>query len=120
MFCDGWLTLISETFLFISVCAGLNLYYNYSWQSFGDGLNTLISIIAGVCVIGFVFFVVTFYGYKKNFKKIRNLKHRDEEFIARFGSLLSELDINKKKRSVLVYKTFSNLRKLWLAYIVIA
>ena len=106
MFFDGWLTLISETFLFASVCAGLNLYYNFSWKSYGDGINTFTSIFVAVVLIAFVFFVAIFYCYKKNFKKMRSREKRDYEFIARFGSLFSELNILRRKRLVVVYKTF--------------
>ena len=70
MFYDAWLTLTSENFLFASVCAGLNLHYNFSWKSFGDGLNTLISIVVGVVIVAFIFFVPIFYSKKKYFSKM--------------------------------------------------
>ena len=93
---DGWLTLISETFLFASVCAGLNLYYNFSWKSFGDGVNTLVSIIVAVVIIAFVFFVAIFYWKERNILKMVSIRNRDHEFIARFGSLFSEFNLFRR------------------------
>ena len=43
----------------------------------------------------------------------------DEDFLARYGSAISNLNFKRRGKQVLIYQTVSILRKLWLAHIVV-
>ena len=103
MFYDAWIKFFSETFLFLAVCVGLNLRYNFVWSSYGDGLNSLLAIIFGLMLVAFLFFVPIFYSKEKNYMRI---KLNDVDFVARFGTIFSEFHFWRRHESVLIYKTF--------------
>ena len=88
MFYDSWLTFLSESFLFLAVCVGLNMYY-FKVQDFGDAFNTVCAVLFGFALLFFFVFVPIFYSLKQVYRLIIN---RDEEFLSRFGSFLSEFN----------------------------
>jgi len=79
-------------------------------------MNSLLSFFFAIVLVAFLLFIPIFYNLKKYYIPINNY---DEEIIKRFASLFNEFRFKEKRQSVLFYKTFSNLRKLWLAYIVV-
>lgn len=115
MFYDSWLTFLSETFLFLAVCAGLNMHY-LKFSAFGDAFNSICAVLFGFALLFFLVFVPIFYNKKRNYRLILD---GDYEFLSRFGSFLSEFNFLRRGRLVFVYYTFSTFRKLWLAVIVV-
>ena len=62
-----WIGLLDETYLFLAVCCGLNLYYYWSWNSIGDSINSLIAIICSAAIFVFSIFAAVWYRIPKNF-----------------------------------------------------
>lgn len=117
MFFDSWFVFFSETYLFLAVCSGLNLYYYPSWQGLGDSINTFFAILFGSVLLALIPFVIIFYNINSNFNR---LVTNDKWFMASFGTMFSGLNFLRRRRLVLVYFTLSLFRKLWLAHIVVA
>ena len=115
MFFNYWIGFFNETFLFLAVCAGLNLYY-FKWNEYGDAINSLIALIFGSIITVFPFFVAIFYTLSKNYKRI---VERDEDFLARFDNVLTGLNIKRRGKLVFIPTFVSLLRKLWLAFMVV-
>jgi len=115
MFFNYWVGFFNETYLFLAVCAGLNLHY-FRWQSYGDAINSLLALFFGSLIIAFPFFVAIFYNLKKNYDLIIN---RDANFLARFGNALTGLNFKRRGRLVFIHTCTSIVRKLWLAYMVV-
>lgn len=106
MFYDYWILFFEESFLFLAVCVGLNLKYNFVWSSFGDGINTLIACVFGLLQFIFLLFVAIFYQLDETYARIRM---KDKDFIARYARLTFELRFHNSKsrrREVIAYKTF--------------
>lgn len=82
MFFDGWISFLSETTLFLAVCVCLNSY-NFEWHTFGDGLNSLLSLIFGGLLLVFPVFNFFFYRLERNYIQITN---RNEVFLQKYGS----------------------------------
>ena len=91
MFYNYWIGFVNETYLFLAVCAGLNLYY-FRWGTYGDALNSLIALISGLTVVAFPLFVAIFYSTPKNFDKILG---RNKEFLARYGDAIADLNFKR-------------------------
>jgi hypothetical protein len=104
-----------ETYLFLAVCAGLNLLY-FNWGNYGDAINSFLAIFFGVLIVAYPFFVAIFYRVERNYERI--LK-KDVNFLARFGAAIADLNFKRKNKLVLVHCCTSVLRKLWLAHIVV-
>ena len=111
MFFNYWVGFFTETYLFLAVCAGLNLHY-FKWEKYGDALNCLITLFFGSIIVAFPFFVGIFYNLAKNYSLIIK---QDEDFLARFGSVLVGLNFKRRGRLVFIPVCASLLRKLWLA-----
>ena len=61
-----WIALLNETYLFLAVCCGLNLFYYRKWSGVGDAINSLISVFFSALVLLLPVFVAVWYGYSKN------------------------------------------------------
>jgi hypothetical protein len=97
---DFWISFFDESYLFLMVCAGLNMRYYLKWQEGGDAANSLLSLLFGFVLVIFPFFVAIFYNLEKNYERIWK---DDEGFRARCGSILNGLRFKKKYRWSLVY-----------------
>lgn len=117
MFYNYWIGFINESYLFLTVCAGLNLF-NFRWNTYGDAINSFIALFSGSIVIVFPVFVGVFYTLKSNYEKIIG-RNRNEEFLARFGSAISGLNFKRRGKLVFIHNCASILRKLSLAYMVV-
>lgn len=115
MFYNYWIGFINETYLFLAVCALLN-YQFLSFRSYGDGINSLLSVFFGVVLALFPLFVAVFYNTPRNLTKIIRL---NEEFLARYGNAIAGLNFKREKNLVLIHTCVSILRKLWLALAVV-
>ena len=111
-----WIALINETYMFLAVCCGLNLFFYCSWKTFGDSINSLMAIFFSACIILFPFFVAIWYYKLENYKKILKL---NQDFLARYGNVIEGLNFKRQERLVLLYATVCILRKMWLAHIVV-
>ena len=60
MFYNYWIGFFNETFLFLSVCAGLNLLY-LKFGTFGEGFNSFLSLSFVGILVAYPFFVGIFY-----------------------------------------------------------
>jgi hypothetical protein len=60
MFYNYWIGFINEAYLFLAVCAGLNLF-NFIWSTYGDAINSFLALFCGSVLITFPFFVGIFY-----------------------------------------------------------
>ena len=65
-----WVDFFDETYLFLMVCAGLNIQYNFSWASGGDATNSAIAVIFLAILVAFPLFVAIFYNRENNLKLI--------------------------------------------------
>jgi len=110
-----WIGFLNETYLFLTVCACLNLNY-LKWNTYGDFCNSFLSLLVLGILVAYPFFVVIFYSIKSNYKRILA---RDSEFLARYGSVISGLNFLRRERWVLLYSFLGFARKLWLAHIVV-
>lgn len=81
MFYGNHIAFMNETFLFLGVCVALNTRY-FSFETYGDTVNSFLTIIFGILILTFPIFVIVFYNLPKNYKKMLN---NDEEFMARYG-----------------------------------
>jgi len=71
MFYDSWIAFFSETYLFLAVCAGLNINY-LSWNDYGEIVNSIISIIISTILLCLPVFTFVFYSKTSNYDKIIN------------------------------------------------
>jgi hypothetical protein len=60
MFYNYWIGFINEAYLFLAVCAGLNLF-NFIWSTYGDAINSFLALFCGSVIISFPVFVGVFY-----------------------------------------------------------
>jgi len=60
MFFNYWVGFFNETYLFLAVCAGLNIHY-LKWSLYGDVVNSCVALLFGSIIIVFPFFVATYY-----------------------------------------------------------
>ena len=111
-----WVSFFDETYLFLMVCSGLNLRYNFEWSKGGDAVITLISMFFGFLLVVFPFFVAVFYNLRQNYERIEK---RDSNFAARFGSIVDGLNIKRRGRWALLYPCANLFRKMWLAYVLV-
>ena len=65
MFFNYWLGFLNETYLFLAVCAGLNLTY-FRWNTYGLSINTTLAIVFGVLLVLLPFFTAIFYSSARN------------------------------------------------------
>ena len=61
-----WISFFDETYLFLLVCASLNLRGYFEWHTGGDAINSLLAILFGIILVVFPMFVAIFYRTKKN------------------------------------------------------
>lgn len=66
MFFNDWIGFISESFLFLGMCAALNLNY-LRFNSSGNAFNSLFALIFTIILAMFPVFVAVFY---KDFTKL--------------------------------------------------
>ena len=88
MFFNNWIRFCYETYLFLGVCAALNFNY-LKFDGYGNIINSLLALFSGLVIVVFPFFVIIYYNLPKNKTKI---KANEEEFFARFGSVLEGLN----------------------------
>jgi uncharacterized membrane-anchored protein len=69
LFFDKMFSFINETYVLLAVSAGLNVFY-LRWDSFGNGLNSLITVVILGIVIGFPIFIKYFYSSKRAMDRI--------------------------------------------------
>ena len=91
MFFNYWIMFTNESYLFLGVCIFLNFNY-FHFDSYGNALNSVISVILALGIVFFPFFVILFYNLKSNIEKITT---RNSEFLERFGAVLEELNFDK-------------------------
>jgi hypothetical protein len=96
-----WIALINETYMFLAVCCGLNLFFSFSWGTAGDAINNLIAIFFSAAIFMFPFFVAGWYNLPKNYKCIT--PKPDEDFLARYGAAISGLNFLRSGHKVLIY-----------------
>lgn len=65
MFYNSWISFVSENYLFLSVCAALNVYY-FRWDTLGNVLNSLLTVIVGTVLGLYLLFLPCFYLRSKN------------------------------------------------------
>ena len=115
--CFGfWISFFDEMFLFILVCAGINLRYNFEWKTSGDAINTISSLLISLPPMLYPFFLAVFYTTYKNQQRILKC---DQDFIKRYGSFIKDLNFRRRGKRALWYPCAQQLRKLWLAGILI-
>jgi hypothetical protein len=110
------ISFLDETYLFLLVCAFLNLRDYFIWIGVGNVLNILLSIFFGIILVVFPIFVAIFYTREKNYERMTK---GDQDFKARFGSIIEGLNFKRRQRWALFYPCLSLCRKLWLAYILV-
>ena len=67
-----WIALINETYMFLAVCCGLNLFFYCRWSSAGDSINSLTAIILSGFILILPFFVAIWYSRPNNYKLIKS------------------------------------------------
>ncbi len=61
-----WISFLDETYLFLLVCASLNLRNYFEWHTVGDAINSLLALLFGLILVVFPVFVAIFYRTEKN------------------------------------------------------
>ena len=84
MFFGYWFGFLNETYLFLAVCVALNLRY-LSLGSYGEIINSSLSIFFGLLIAGLPIFAAIFYTIPSNLIKIVG---KDENFLARYGAII--------------------------------
>lgn len=90
-FFDGTLAFLNETYILLGVSCALNTYYLY-WNTAGNVLNSVISVVLGSILILFPVFVTIFYNSESVFKKIAS---GDKYFLERFGELIKPYNFKR-------------------------
>lgn len=116
IFFNYWILFLNETFLFLGVCVAININSYLYFNSFGNAVNSLLSIFLATTLILFPFFFICFYSNKSVYELIEK---KDENFLARFGSVLKELNFLREKKVVLRYPVIIIVRKMILIYTVV-
>ena len=111
-----WISFLDETYLFLLVCASLNLHEYFEWHAYGDAINSLLALLLATILVVFPLFVATFYSKKVNQEKI---KSGNKEFTERFGGVIEGLNFKRRGRWALFYPCLQMIRKIWLAYILV-
>ncbi len=91
MYFNYWVGFINETYLFLAVCAGLNLLY-FRWATYGDAINSFLALFFGLIILVFPFFVAIFYSLPRNYARILG---NDVDFLARFGNAIADLNFKR-------------------------
>lgn len=115
MFFGYWFGFLNETYLFLAVCVALNLRY-LTFQSYGEIINSTLSIFFGLLIAGLPFFTAIFYLIPSN--KIKILSKNDD-FLARYGAIIQGLNFKRQDWLVIVYSVAVFVRKFWLAYMIV-
>jgi hypothetical protein len=115
MFWNNWLAFFCESYLFLGVCVALNTWY-LLFNTFGNAFNSTITVVLGSILLLLPVFVSIFYNQKRYFKSILT---RDEEFFARYGSIVESLNFHRKGKIVTIYPVVSMIRKIWLILTVV-
>ncbi len=95
-----WISFFDETYLFLLVCACLNLRGHFEWYTGGDAMNSLLALLFGILMVIFPIFVAIFYRTNSNLQKIRE---GNADFIARYGSVIDGLNFKRRYRWVLLF-----------------
>lgn len=69
VFFDGTIAFLNETYILLGVSCALNTYYLY-WNTCGNVLNSVISVVLGTILVLFPVFVTIFYNSLSVFRKI--------------------------------------------------
>ena len=109
MFFNYWIQFMYENYLFLGVCVSLNLFY-YFFNSWGNGINSIISTFFVICLLLFPVFLIAFYNFPSNFERAVS---NNKIFYEKFGSVINHLNL-KNGRYILFYPFFDILRKLML------
>jgi hypothetical protein len=116
MFFNSWIAFLKENYLFLAVCAALNVYY-FRWDTPGNLVNTIMTVFTGAVLPSYIVFLPCFYLRKDNLALISGAGGaRDDHFFARFGSAIEDLNFQRQGRSVMIFPIIQNLRIL--AYVV--
>jgi hypothetical protein len=73
MFFNSWITFVKDNYLFLAVCAALNVYY-FRWDTPGNVANTVITVLTGAVLPSYLVFLHCFYLRKKNFNLIMGVR----------------------------------------------
>ena len=115
MFYNSWIQLINETYLFLGTCAAINLSY-LNFNTYGNVINSLIALSVIFVIFVFPVYLLCIYSPKKNYNKILE---SDEEFLAKYGAALENLNFKREGKNVFVYLIFGFARKLIMIYITV-
>lgn len=115
MFYKAWIQLVNETFLFLGTCGAVNLYY-LCFNTFGNAINSLLSAAVLLLIFVFPMILARLYLSKTNYDMILS---QDQEFIAKYGAILDNLNFKSEGKKVFVYVFCGFIRKLLLICITV-
>jgi len=107
MYFDAWLQLINESFLVVGTSAAVNLFY-LEFNNYGNWINSVITLVVLLIILTFPFIIMCLYLPKSNFDKILQ---GDEEFLAKYGSILENLNFARMGKKVLIFIICGFIRK---------
>jgi hypothetical protein len=91
MFWNGWIRFLDENYLFLGVCCAINLHY-LRFDSFGNMLNSLVTVIVtGLCLL-FPIFVGLFYSRGSVMSQILDFS---SDFHSKFGAIIEGLNFKR-------------------------
>ena len=111
LFYNGFISLFVESYSLIAVCCLINLSYIH-FSSFGQGFHSTMCLTFTLLILFWplhMFNILTRY-----FKNLQS-----KAFIARYGSLYEEINIEEGSRMVLIQPAFFLFRRLLLAVAVV-
>ena len=107
---NNWIAFVSETYIFLGVCAAINYYY-LRFDTPGNILNSLLTCFFTIVLFAFPFFVAIFYSRTRNLNLILS---EDKLFNDKYGHAIEGLNLIRQGRSVLFFPFFNYLRSLAL------
>ena len=57
---NDWIGLVHETYIFLGMCAALNLKY-FTFNTYGNAINSLLALLNVCVVVIYPFLFITFY-----------------------------------------------------------
>jgi hypothetical protein len=112
MFFNSWIAFIKENYLFLAVCAALNVYY-FRWDTPGNVVNSLLTVLTGAALLSYLVFLPCFYLRRNNLARITGPGgQNDELFFAKFGSGIEDLNFFREQTKVVIFPIIYNIRNL--------
>ena len=94
MFWNGWISILTESYLIATLCMGITLKYSLEFNSLGSVIHSTACL--ATMTLYFLVHMLTFY---TTFTKFKSIKRKDLK--SKFGKIYDGLDTRKGKKVLL-------------------